>query len=60
VRYEIDAPLFGLGNGVLHGRLFEKAVLDEALRKAAECHATGAANGRYCVVIHGLKVNPTP
>jgi hypothetical protein len=34
--------------------------LDQALREAAQCHATAAPNYRYCVIIHGLTVNPTP
>ena len=33
-------------------------VLDEPLRETAEGHATGAAGGRYCVVIHGLTMIP--
>jgi hypothetical protein len=41
-----------LGNGVLHGLLVQQPVLDEALRKTAQGHATGAANCRYCVIIH--------
>ena len=35
----------------------QQPVLDEPLRKTAQGHATGAADRRYCVVIHGLTSN---
>jgi hypothetical protein len=34
--------------------------LDQPLRQAPQGNATGAANCRYCVIIHGLTLNPTP
>ncbi len=57
---QIGALFLGLDNSVLHGVLIQQAVLDQSLGKAAQCHPTGAANRRYCVVIHGLTVNPMP
>ncbi len=49
-----------LGDGVLHGVLIQQAVLHQSLGKTAQCHTTGAPNRRYCVVIHGLTLNPMP
>ena len=57
---QTEALLLRLGNGILHGRFVQQAILDQALRKAAQGRPAGAANCRYCVIIHGLNVNPTP
>ena len=58
--HQTEALFLRPDNGVLHGLFVQQPVLDQALRKAAQCHATGAANRRYCVIIHGLTVNPMP
>jgi hypothetical protein len=34
--------------------------LDKPLRQAAQGRPAGATNHRYCVIIHGLTLNPTP
>ena len=57
---QIDALFLRFGDGILHGLLVQQTVLHQSLGKAAQGHATGAANRRNCVVIHGLTVNPMP
>ena len=58
--HQIDPLLLRANNRILHGLFVQQPVLDKALREAAQGHAAGAANCRYCVIIHGLTVNPTP
>ncbi len=57
---QTEALFFRLGNSVLHGLFVQQSVLDQALRKAAQGCPAGAPNRRYCVIIHGLRLNPTP
>ncbi len=55
---QTDALFLGLGNSILHGGLVQQAVLDQPLGEAAQGDSTGAADRRYCVIIHGLKEIP--
>ena len=58
--HQAEALFLRSGDRILHGLLVQQAILNQALREAAQGHATRAANCRYCVVIHGLTVNPRP
>ena len=58
IGHQIEVPFLRLGDGILHGRLIEEAVLDEPLREPAEGHAGRAADRCYGVVIHGLTIIP--